>query len=205
MSMLTHKHLRLIGALGDSGWYISPHGYNLYRAGANDTLDGIADRWLGDPSKSDEIWNLQTPGWRAKRGNPNNLQPGDELLMPQAAIDRAKSEGVISGGKGQGPSKILSGKTEVQSTDVLKPSTGEVHPTVPSGPVGPAKLPDAPVAKSDSSFGKVLLFGGLGLAGAGGAIALAVHLHKKMKRSNPAKQRRGRSFRRRFVNAADGA
>jgi Tfp pilus assembly protein FimV len=207
MAMLEAKHIALIGALSGGGrigalgggWYISPGGFDLYRVQPGDSLGALADRYLGDSDRAVEIWALQSGGWRASRNNDmTNLRSGDQLFMPQEAIDQAHALGDIAGpgGKGQAPTAASSGKTLDNGTDVLVPhggGGGGFSPAPVVRPVTPA-TPATPVTPTPSSSGMStaakLALGAVGVVAAGGAVAYGVHAYKKHhRRSNPRRRR----------------
>jgi hypothetical protein len=103
--MRLEKSIHLIGALGAGGaWYISPHGYNLYRTGSGDSFESLAGAYLGSASRWNEIYAMQSSSWRAQRRNdPSYLNAGDDLFMPAEAIAVAKRSGEASGGLGEPP------------------------------------------------------------------------------------------------------
>lgn len=210
MQLNARKSLRLIGALGGKpgGWYISPNGFNLYRVDVGDTIESLARLYLQNADRGGDIWLMQSKSWRSDRGDDeSHLRVGDELLMPQEAIDNARAFGLLdSGGKGAAPSKSSSGKTEVGGTDVLTPRSVVTpsapqaprppqapHPTAPV-PVKPAPAPPAPAGLARLSLG---MKAGVALASiaavlAGGAGVAAI-MHRTTKK-NPAVRRRGMKF-----------
>ena len=202
------KNIRLIGAVGGgAGWFISPHGYNLYRIQAGDSFASLAATYLGDASRSNEIYSIQSPEWRAQRKNdPSVLFQKDEIYMPQEAIDTATDLGFVDGGAGEAPSKVADGKTLDNGTDVLTPRSLPTAPSAPRvtpipTPAGPSGPPAPPPAAASGGFGSFLILGG-GIAAA--AIVGAVGYHfvaKPAKRSNP-KRRRSRGHGARFLAAA---
>lgn len=198
--MAVLKKVRLIGALsGSPGWYISPHGYNLYRTSAGDTFESLAQTYLGDVARASDIYNDQSPEWRSAHGNdPANLETGAELYMPQEAITAAIGMGLVdAGGGGEPPTAARSGKTEVAGTDVLKPSTPSnvvpIRPApTPTPKTTPKTTPATPTATGSffSKFGKAILIGG-GLSVAVGTVAALVHHHKPAHRQNPKRRAKG--------------
>lgn len=196
--MAVLKKVRLIGALsGSPGWYISPHGYNLYRTSPGDTFESLAQTYLGDAARSGEIFNDQSPEWRSAHGNDStNLETGAELYMPQEAINAAIGMGLVdAGGGGEPPTAARSGKTEVNGTDVLKPSTpSNVVPIRPAPPPAKPSTPATPATPTAtgsffSKFGKAILITS-GLSVVVGTAAAIVHHHKPAHRHNP--KRRGK-------------
>jgi hypothetical protein len=117
------KSVLMIGDVGASGgWYVSPHGYNLYHAGAGDSFESLARNYLLSADRWAEIYNLQSLSWRAARKNdPHVLNIGDELFMPPEAVARAKAMGLAAGGLGAYPGAV--------ETPVGVPSAG--IPAVP--------------------------------------------------------------------------
>jgi hypothetical protein len=201
MGALEQKHIRLIGALSSpiiGGWYLSKRGFNLYQLDAGDTLQSLASRYLGDANRWPEIWAMQTPQYQESH-DPNNLAVGEQLYMPQAAIDAAKAAGEASGGLGAAPSKFTSGKTlDPGGTDVLVPhgGGGSVTPTpTPATPAKPTPTPSTPPASGGLSTLAKLAIGGIAVAAAGGAVAFGVH-HFKKRKSNPRRGRRAHARRR---------
>lgn len=194
MALLSQKHIALIGALA-GGWYISPGGFNLYQVRSGDTLPGLAGRYLGGADRWQDIWSIQSSSWRSDHGNsPSNLRVGDQLLMPQEAVDAAKDMGDASGGSGAAPSKASSGKTLDNGTDVLVPhgsgGGGDVlvlpkpaAPAKPSTPVTP--LPPPAPSSGGMSLAAKIAIGAVSVAAAGGAVAYGVHHFKRSRHSNP--------------------
>lgn len=196
MSLLSEKHIWLIGALG-SGWYVSPGGWNLYKVQPGDSLQALAARYLGDAGRASEIWDMQSSGWQADHNNNMNaLRSGDLLFMPQEAIDAAKAAGDAVGGNGEAPTVEKRGKTLDNGTDVLVPhggGGGDVlvvpRPATPVTPVTP-KPPPTPTPSSSGSMSLAakIAIGAVSVAAAGGAVAYGVHHFKKTRRSNPRRR-----------------
>lgn len=179
---------RMMGQLSSAGWYISPHGFNLYRAQPGDTFASLASEYLGDDGKGDAIFQLQSGSWQNSHSS-GDLTPGDELFMPQAAIDQAKQLGFAVGGAGMPPASLRG----AGSVDVLGGGGGSNVVVIPEvvvpGNVPKPKpaTPTAPSSKKAMPIGLVL--GGLAGVGALGAVGYVV-AKKHARRANPRRHAR---------------
>lgn len=75
-----------------NGW---ARGDGTYIVQSGDTLSGLARLYLGDAARFREIWNLQSPGYRGSR-TPDRIVVGDQLVMPNEAVLKAKALGVFT-------------------------------------------------------------------------------------------------------------
>ena len=196
---------RVIGALSAAGWYVSPHGYNLYRVQPGDTLELLAQQYLSSvdaDTGATMIYDLQSDAWKATRPSTDSVRVGDTLFMPQEAIDRAKALGFASGGGGMPPAAdrgvgsiddLGSGGAGTLAPGAIAPiSAGgapaaprPATPSAPSAPSSPKVAPSALVSKMKSPA--LLALAGIASVLGIGAIGLAAHHHAK--RSNPRRRR----------------
>lgn len=117
-----------IGSGYGGRFVVDPRGATIYVAGFGDTYSSLADALLGDANRWGEIYGLQSEHWRTgtKRGS-RDLVVGDQLYMPQEAIDAAGVNGHAA---------------DVQQTAFFEPGP-QPEPVVPAG-VGPSPSPPSP-------------------------------------------------------------
>jgi nucleoid-associated protein YgaU len=85
---------RVVDERADGTWYVVQPG---------DTLNGIAARFLGQPTRWPEVYALN----RSAAGNPNLLRPGMQLHLPlsdRGAASTTSSPTMELGGVGLWPS-----------------------------------------------------------------------------------------------------
>jgi hypothetical protein len=198
MATVERKHLQLVQSLSQGseprrdhrmidGWYISPHGYNLYQVDPGDTLASIAASYLGDQSRAGEISALQSAAWLASRtvNGAVVVRAGDQLYMPQEAVDAAKRIGQVTSGAGAASASTQAAINAAAAAILELPAT-----PAPGGGGGGAIKPVPPAAVAKIPVTKILMIGGGVVAGlavlAGGVVAVAGGHHKKL--LNPRKK-----------------
>jgi hypothetical protein len=184
--MQPEKSIMLIGSVGaGGGWYVSPHGYNLYRVGRGDSFESLAGDYLGSADRWSEIYGLQSAGWRAQRRNdPHNLTTGDQLFMPSEAIQAARALGLVAGG-GAGQPPGLGGSGDGTRAVQTGPGAytlpevtvfGSPAVTVLPKPAPPGKMQTPTVGTAPDGGNAGLLLGGVLAVGAG--VVYAIHRRK---------------------------
>jgi hypothetical protein len=170
-----------LGAVGGS-WVIDRRGYNIYVVGPGDTYASIASAFLGDAARWAEIWLDQSDNWRNNtKGGSTNLAVGDQLYMPQEAVDAAKADGSAVGGAGAVPGhEVIYADPSDQPNPIPAGGGGSPSPAPrpspapsPSPSPGPSPSPAPSPAAPMATWKKIAI--GLGAVAAIGGIAFAVH------------------------------
>lgn len=131
-----------LAAPADSSQYVKYYTVAASYQGAPETLGEIAQRFLGTPQRSEEIYDLNVGRGQpdgGKLSDPNTLHTGWELLLPWDAVGSGVQYGLLPAG-GTTPSPVASGKVPASAG---KAAAGEAGPAGEAAgkPAGPATVP----------------------------------------------------------------
>jgi hypothetical protein len=136
------KDIELIGGTDDLGGpmprVVHYQGHAYLMVGHGETLWQLASDLLGDGRRASELWSAQPGLYRAMRGNMNNVQAGDVLVLPQG-VGSMFSTGVIGRASFIGAADALVPLTDVPTT--LQGAAGDLVLYLGSHPQPTGKVP----------------------------------------------------------------